>query len=186
MGMTETPVSLLERLRQSPDAAHWERFVALYAPLVHGWTRRAGLQDADAADLIQEVFAVLVQRLPQFEYDPRLQFRAWLRQVVLNVYRAWRRKRRPDPRGDLPEAETPDPAEEFWEREYAQTLARRALLLMQTEFKPATWRACWLTAAEGRVPAEVAETLGMTVGAVYAARCRVLARLRDELDGLVS
>ncbi len=56
---------------------------------------------------------------------------------------------------------------------------------MQAEFASSTWRACWLTAANCHAPAEVAKTLGMTVGAVYAARCRVLARLRDELDGLV-
>ncbi len=182
--MTDTSASLLERLRNSPDAAHWERFVGLYAPIIYGWTRRAGLQDADAADLIQEVFAVLVQRLPQFHYDSRLRFRAWLRQVVLNVYRAWRRKSRPDPRDNLPEVETPDPAEEFWDREYAQAVASRALQMMQAEFAPNTWRACWMTAVEGRAPAAVAAALGMTVGAVYAARCRVLARLRDELNGL--
>jgi RNA polymerase sigma-70 factor (ECF subfamily) len=184
--MTETPASLLHRLRRSPDAAHWDRFVALYAPLIHGWTRRAGLQDADSADLIQDVFRILVQRLPQFQYDPRLRFRAWLRQVVLNAYRAWRRKRRPEPSGDLPEAEAPDPAEEFWDREYAAALSQRALRLMKADFAPATWQACWLTAVEGQRPAAVAKTLGMTVGAVYAARCRVLARLRGELDGLVS
>src|SRR5258708_367561 len=122
--MTDTSVSLLQRLRQSPDAAHWNRFVALYAPLFHGWTRRAGMQDADAADLIQDVFAILVQRLPQFEYDSRLRFRSWLRQVVLNAYRTWRRKRRPDPRADLPEPEIDDPAEEFWDREYAVALSQ--------------------------------------------------------------
>jgi len=85
--------------------------------------------------VIQDVFAVLVERLPSFEYDPRQRFRSWLKRVVLNVYRAWRRKRRPAPHADLPEAEVPDSAEEFWEGEYTAALARRALRLMQQEFQ---------------------------------------------------
>jgi RNA polymerase sigma-70 factor (ECF subfamily) len=56
---------------------------------------------------------------------------------------------------------------------------------MQSDFQPATWRACWEHVAEGRPAAEVAAELGMTEGAVYVARCRVLRRLRSELEGLL-
>ena len=38
--MLETSVSLLDRLRHSPDAASWQRLVDLYAPLIQGWLRR--------------------------------------------------------------------------------------------------------------------------------------------------
>ena len=61
--MTSTPVSLLERLRKFFEPKSWERFVELYTPLMFDSARRAGLQEADAADLVQDVFAVLVQEL---------------------------------------------------------------------------------------------------------------------------
>src|SRR5262249_52941712 len=50
-----TRASLLVRIRDARDAAAWGEFVDLYAPLVHGFARRQGLQDADAADLTQDV-----------------------------------------------------------------------------------------------------------------------------------
>ncbi len=64
--MSTTPVSLLEQLRQPTAARAWPRFVELYAPLLYDWARRLGLQDADAADLVQDVFAILLRKLPEF------------------------------------------------------------------------------------------------------------------------
>jgi len=79
----------------------------------------------------------------------------------------------------------PTPDEAIWEAEYRQQVAHRALELMQTDFEPATWKACWEVVVVGRRVAEVAAELGMTPGAVFAAKFRVLARLREELAGLV-
>jgi RNA polymerase sigma-70 factor (ECF subfamily) len=183
--MSRTPASLLERLRQPDPGPAWDRLVALYAPLVHLWATRAGLQDADAADLVQDVFTTLVQQLPTFRYDPSKSFRAWLKTVTLNLWRARRRRAAPRPLDGVPEPAVADPADAFWDGEYRRHLAAWALHAMQTEFEDRTWRACWLTAVEGRPPAEVAAGLGMTVGAVYTARCRVLARLREELKGML-
>jgi RNA polymerase sigma-70 factor (ECF subfamily) len=82
--MNTTPVSLLQRLRAPAPTAAWDRFVELYTPVLFAWARRLGLQSQDAADLIQEVFAVLVQKLPTFEYDQHKSFRGWLRTITLN------------------------------------------------------------------------------------------------------
>lgn len=73
--MTNTSPSLLKRLRRPEDQAAWDRFVELYTPLLYDWARRMHLQEADAADLLQEVFAVLVQELPRFDYDAQKSFR---------------------------------------------------------------------------------------------------------------
>src|SRR3954468_8593819 len=85
--MTTTPVSLLERLRQPDPQEAWVRFTRLYTPLLYYWARRMRLQPEDAADLVQEVFAQLVVKLPEFTYEPGKRFRAWLRTVILNKYR---------------------------------------------------------------------------------------------------
>jgi RNA polymerase sigma-70 factor (ECF subfamily) len=79
----------------------------------------------------------------------------------------------------------PDDAELFSEAEYRQKVARSALELIQTEFAPTTWKACWQTVVEGRSSADVAQALGITENAVYIARCRVLRRLRQEFTGLL-
>jgi len=90
--MTKTPVSLLERLRQPAPQAAWDRFVALYTPLMLHWARRLGLAEAEAADLVQDVFVVLVQELPKFTYRAGERFRGWLWTVVVNKWRERRRR----------------------------------------------------------------------------------------------
>lgn len=187
--MSTTPVSLLQRLKQPGEERAWERFTELYTPLLYFWMRRQGLQAQDAADAVQEVLALLVRKLPEFEYDRHGSFRAWLRTVALNKLRDLRR--RPlEPTVDANDpalANLPDPAPEdaLEEAEYRQHLVRQALQLMQQDFQPATWKACWEYAVEGRPAAEVAEELGIAIGMVYVAKSRVLARLRQELEGLL-
>src|SRR6516162_6743818 len=85
-----TSASLLERLKQPAAQESWTRFVDLYTPLLFYWGRRLGLQETDAADLVQDVFALLVKKLPRFNYQRDLSFRGWLRTVM---YNEWRKKR---------------------------------------------------------------------------------------------
>jgi RNA polymerase sigma-70 factor (ECF subfamily) len=184
-----TSASLLERLGRPGDQEAWQRFAALYTPLLHYWTRHLGLQPHDAADLVQEVFALLVQKLPEFTYDRQQSFRAWLRTLLLNKWRDNRRRRNEPPldAGDPAFAElaVPDGAAALGEAEYQQRLLRQALEVMRAEFRPTTWKACWEYVALGRPAAEVAAALGISVGAVYVAKSRVLSRLRQELKGLL-
>jgi RNA polymerase sigma-70 factor (ECF subfamily) len=187
--MTKTPSSLLERLRQPFDPQAWARFVTIYAPLIYSWARRARLQEWDAADLVQEVFVTLLQVLPTFTYDRHQSFRRWLRTVTLNKWRKTREQpanRMASGRdADLELAAEPDGLGAFWEAEYQQHLVGQALRIMHADFEEKTWKACWETVAAGRQAAEVAAELGLTVGAVYAAKFRVLNRLRRELHGLL-
>ena len=53
--MHTTPITLLDRLRHSPDEAAWRKLVHLYTPLLFSWARRAGMPEHDAADLVQDV-----------------------------------------------------------------------------------------------------------------------------------
>jgi len=187
--MTTTCASLIERVRSPEDSAAWERFVRLYAPLVRRWGRQAGLDDEDAADLVQEVMASLVRSLPQFELDPSGGFRRWLKTVTLNKWRDWVRRRSlpqsTQSSDSFVEAAVPDHVDSLADADYRQYLIRRALVVMKRDFKPETWQACWEVAAVGRSVEEVARELGMTTGAVHAAKFRVLLRLRQELAGLL-
>jgi RNA polymerase sigma-70 factor, ECF subfamily len=187
--MTKTPISLLERLRQPFDPAAWERFVSLYAPLIFLWCRRVGLQEPDAADLVQEVFVTLLQVLPTFNYDRHQSFRRWLRTLTLNKWRKarkkWENRMVKGQAGALEDVAGENELEALWEAEYQKVLTGRALTIMRADFQEKSWRACWEIVVAGRSAADVAAELGLTVGAVYAAKFRVLDRLRRELDGLL-
>jgi len=186
--MSQTPLSLLDKLRGRGDAAVWERFVQLYTPLLSHWVHRLGIHGPDTADAVQDVFTILIQKLPDFHYDPALRFRAWLWTVTRNCVRERQRRRFPTTTGNVEELPTPgddDVADTVAEAEYRQYLTRRALDLMQAEFQPATWRAFWECVVNERPAAEVACELELTENAVYLAKGRVLRRLRIELGGLL-
>ncbi len=182
----ETSVSLLLRLRRGSDSAAWERFVDLYTPLMYRWAGQLGAQAADAADLVQDVFILLVRALPQFEYDQQRSFRAWLRTVVSNKWRELHRRKSPtyvsgsalELAADLAEDSLWDDAQD------RAAICRQALELIRPEFTPTTWTAFAETTVHGRSVTEVAESLQVTANAVYLARGRVLKRLRLELEGL--
>jgi RNA polymerase sigma-70 factor (ECF subfamily) len=187
--METTSVSLLQRLRQPGDREAWGRFVDLYSPLLYHWACRMGSPAQDAADLVQEVFTTLVQKLPEFQYDWQKSFRGWLRTLTLNKWRDHLRRRAAAPHGGeagLAEVAAPPEAEAVWEAEYQRRLIGQALRVMQTDFQPATWKACWALVVEGKPGHEVAAQLGLSLDAVYAAKSRVLRRLRQELDGLMA
>ena len=136
---------------------------------------------------MQDVLVVLVRKLPDFQYDPRKSFRAWLRTVTLNK---WRERLRRDSAAATEGTEAlnglacPDSMVVFEETEYRRELVRQALNVLRGEFPERTWQAFWRLAVDGEAAAAVADALGWRVGSVYAAKSRVLARLRQELDGL--
>jgi RNA polymerase sigma-70 factor (ECF subfamily) len=185
--MDTTSASLLLELRTPAAKATWERFVRTYTPLLYHWARDMGLQEADAVDLVQDVFTVLVQKLPEFSYDNRRSFRWWLRRIAQNRWRELARRNglvrcRADGLDRLPA-----PADEwFGEAEFRHHVARRALALLQSDFHPASWRAFWEHVVGGKPAPVVARELGTTVGAVYAAKVRILARLQEHLADLMA
>ena len=186
--MNTTSLTLLEALRQPGDQAAWLRFVNLYTPLLYHWARRAGLPQHEAEDLVQDVFALLLRKLPEFRYEQGGSFRNWLRVVVLNKWRekCRRQGRNPVACGDqLDQVAAPDETGAFEETEYRQQLVRRALEVIQPEFSPAAWNAFQQHVIAGRDAAAVATELGIRIGTVYAAKSRVLTRLRRELTGLL-
>jgi len=185
--MHTTPVSLLERVRRPGEQEAWSRFVEMYTPLLFYWARRIGLQESDAADLVQDVFTTLVAKLQEFVYDRTGSFRNWLRTILHNKWRDNQRRAaiRTVQDSQLGERPAPDALGDLWEKEYCELLVARALDLMRQEFQPTTWQACWEMVVSGRSGNDVAKSLGLTVDAVYAAKSRVLRRLRKELEGLL-
>jgi RNA polymerase sigma-70 factor (ECF subfamily) len=148
-----------------------------------------GFHENEADDLVQEVFTQLVREMPRFHYDKAKTFRGWLHTVAFNQWNGIFRRRKVAAKAidgmELADDLALDPAAMLEAQETQQLLFRRALELMQTDFPGKAWKACWEVVVGGKPAADVARELGMTVGAVHAARSRVLARLRSELAGLL-
>jgi RNA polymerase sigma-70 factor, ECF subfamily len=187
--MESTSVRLLCRLHTDEREIAWERFVELYTPLIYHWTLRAGLSRQDAAECVQDVLMLLVEKLPSFTYDPSKSFRGWLRMVTVNKCRDILRRNAGAGYRAIPlehkDAVAPDGVELFTDEEYQHSLVHRALEVMQTEFEPNTWKACWELVTSGDSVSQVAQRLGMSENAVYLASSRVLRRLRGELGALM-
>ena len=184
-----TRASLLIRIRDPGDRDAWRQFVALYAPLIHGLARSRGLQDADAADLTQEVLGMLAGTVPALPYDPaRGSFRGWLYTVARNKIHDFLASRAHRERGGgdsatqqlLDNHPAPDESDR-WERDYQRHLFQLAAKHVRAAFEPATWQAFWLLAVEGKSGEEAARTLGISAGAAYVAKSRVVARLRSQV-----
>src|SRR5262249_35758179 len=191
--MTTPPLtrpSLLVRIRDAGDREAWRQFVEVYAPLVYKFARRHGLQDADAADLTQDVLLAVAGASKKLVYDPeRGTFRAWLYTVARNKLRNFllaRQRRRDDGDPRLLDGQRAREEVELWEKEYEQRLFDWAAGQVRGQFQESTWRAFWMTAVEGRGASEAAAELGMSVGAGYIAKSRVLARLRKEIKQVTS
>jgi RNA polymerase sigma-70 factor, ECF subfamily len=189
-----TSTGLLQRAK-SHDPEAWRRLTHLYGPVVYRWIRQCGLQAGDAADVAQEVFFAVWTGLANFRKEqPGDSFRAWLWTITRNKVRDFGRRRAASasPRGgddaqqrleQIPEI-PPDETTDTPGRAGADEAILRCVALVQAEFEPRTWQAFWQTAVEGRTGADVSENLGISVGAVYMAKSRVLRRLREELQDL--
>ncbi len=187
--------TLLERVKLR-EAVAWERFVKLVAPVVFQWCRRWGLQAADAENVVQEVFEYVALRVGEFRREKAGDsFRGWLwsiaRRRVLDLFR--REKGRPRAIGGTDaqewlqkiQAEEPSSANGFSAVETDSGVVHRALEAIRGDFTPETFQAFWATAVEDRTSAEVASRLKISGDAVRQAKCRVLRRLREELEGIL-
>jgi RNA polymerase sigma-70 factor (ECF subfamily) len=188
--ISETSLSLLERLRLQPDPASWKRLVDLYTPLLRGWLCRQAVRPHDADDLVQEVLSAVVRDLPAFEHNRRPgAFRTWLHTILVNRLRAFWRAQHTQPvlmsgpalDQRLAQLEASDgDLNRLWEQEHDRHVLRRLLELVEPEFTPATWQAFRRVTLEGQPAPRVAAELGLSVNSVWLAKSRVLRRLRQE------
>jgi RNA polymerase sigma-70 factor (ECF subfamily) len=192
--MDATRPSLLIRARTGDEGA-WQDLCELYRPLIAGWLRRQSVPDGDVDDLMQEIFLAVVRGLPSFSHSGRRgAFRSWLRTIAYNYscdYWKSPARRTAVPGDDAAAAalsllEDPDSTlNRYWDEEHDRYVLRCLLELVELEFEPATVQAFRLMSFEEASGSEAARQLGISVAAVYAARSRVLRRLRELAEGLL-
>jgi RNA polymerase sigma-70 factor (ECF subfamily) len=187
-----TRQSLLVRIRNGHDERAWTEFMEIYEPLVYRLARRRGFQDADAADISQEVFRSAAAAIDRWYDNPqRGSFRAWLfliaRNLMINAFRA--RRRRPQATGSSDvwrllnaKPASDDEDSKLVDEQYERRLFHWAADQVRPEFRDSTWQAFWRTSVDGKPARRVAEELKLSVGAVYIARSRVMARLKSKIE----
>ena len=180
-----TRASLLLRLRDPRDHDAWVEFVSLYEPVTYRILRKSGLQDADALEVLQDLFMAVNRNIERWQPGAEFgSFRGWLRQVTRNLVVSWiRRKQRqiatsPVDLDSLIES-TPaivGPETDEFDRELRRAQFQSASKTVRAEVHPQTWQAFWEVAVKGKSVAETAIKLGMTTGAVRVAKCRIISR----------
>lgn len=188
---SSTSLSLVERVR-SLDQDAWRRMCYVYGPLVYQWCRNAGLQGMDAADVGQEVFLTVANRIASFDgQKPGATFRGWLWTITRNKLgdHLRRQAHQPDAGGgsaarqrleEVPELPV-DESTASGSFNSTGSVLHRTLDVVRAEFEATTWQAFWQATIDGRPSADIAEDLGMTAAAVRQAKYRVLRRLRREV-----
>ena len=183
-----TSVSLLHRVRVADDSESWREFATLYERLIRGWLRTQGVQPSDADDIVQEVLVYVQREVAGFEHNGRNgAFRNWLRQVTINRLREfWRKKSRqrgsggPD-LGDIADqlADDKSGVSRVWRDEYNRHVVDHLLAQLSDRFQDKSLRAFREIVISERPAQDVADELGMSLGAVRVAQSRVLRMLRE-------
>lgn len=188
----ETSQSLIARVKVSADETAWTEFLGIYQPVVYRMARRRGMQDADAQDVVQQVFVSIARAIERWTPgDDRPPFRAWLTTIARNaITRALSRRPRDVATGSTSVAEVlssqPDPGATTDEirAEARLAMVRWAIEQMRPTLTESTWDIFLRTMIAGEAIADVAASTGRSVGAIYVTRYRVLTRLRTMISEL--
>lgn len=184
--------SLIARLRDDKNSAAWADFVKLYEPAIYRFVRSKGLQDADAQEVVQEVLLNVREMANSPEYDAKSSFRAWLATVTRNrLIDLLRKKSRWEKRllaGFAAMGNMQEKAEEAWSRQFGLEIRHQMFLAAAQHVEQTVssdqWQAFWQTAIELQPASAVAKRLGMSVGNLYVSKCRVMEKLRKQIESM--
>ncbi len=187
----ETRESLIARMQDHSDGRAWEEFLSIYEPVVLRMAKRRGLQDADANDTAQQIFTSISKSIDRWEpQENGPPFRAWLSTIARNAITKTLSRRPKDlASGSTSIAELLDcqpaaDAENELLNEARREVLRCATNQVRSEFSSDTWTAFERTSFDNQSIESVARALGRSTGAIYVARHRVTARLREKVKSL--
>ena len=184
----QTRHSLILRIRDRKDADSWREFVSIYEPVIYRVAVRRGMQHADAMELVQRVLLAVARAVDRFQPDSsRAKFRTWLYRITHNEFcKQYQTTCKHSASGDSAvhrlldqHADPRGSRNDDFSIEYRRAIFRWAAERVKPKVKPSTWRAFWMTSVESLSPEDVANETGLTVGAVYVARSRVMSRLQQ-------
>lgn len=198
-----THASLLSRLKDWEDQTSWREFFDTHWRLIYGVARKAGLNDAEGQDVVQETLFAVAKKMPGFTYDPAVDsFKGWL--LTLTQWKVADQFRKRSgmknqslltpaaPRQDGTRTATiesvADPAgcdlhaigDEVWQVHLLHT----ALDRLKRRVQPEHYEMYHLHVVKEQPARDVARTLGVSVAQVYLAKHRIGRSLKKELARL--
>lgn len=196
--MTEFPdtnESLIVQVKDCDDQAAWERFEKLYRPVIFRIARAKGLQHCDALDLVQQVLLSVSVAIPRYEKQRNgPPFRNWLSRITKNaIIKGLQSSSRGKGTGgtqildvlrEVPSAD--DETDALIHTEYRREIYAKAAEMVRIDVAEATWLAFEMTVLQNHSVLQAAETLRVSTGSVYAARSRIIRRLRDAVHEIES
>jgi RNA polymerase sigma-70 factor (ECF subfamily) len=188
--------SLISRLRNVDDRDSWQDFFDTYWKLIYSVARKAGCNEQEAEEVVQETTITVMKCIQEYRYDPQVcSFKNWLRHKT-----QWRiidqvRKRPPDfLQRAAPQADTsgtslleriPDPEslelDSVWEEEWQKNLVDAAMQRVKRRIKPEHYQIFYLSAVRNLGPKRIAETMGVNIAQVYLVRHRVASLVKKEV-----
>lgn len=191
--MITTDPSLLRKLRDPNNDSAWSEFVELYQPVIHRLLVHKGLSTPDAEDVAQQILLSISKALAERPHDfERAKFRTWLNRVVRNAALNAMRKTRQDVAAGgtdqvsmLHAIQDDEHDSKLFEAEYEREVFRKATRIVESESDPATWEAFYRTCVQNETIEQVAASLNKQIGSVYAARSRIVKRIKKEVERMM-
>lgn len=191
----DTSATLLEALQSPESSQSWAILSDLYGPMIRKWLAKNNVAIDDRDDIAQEVLLQVANRIKSFEHSGRKgAFRNWLKQITINCLRNYGRKKAnrlnpvggTDFRNFLDQLSDPQSvASQNWDKQYRKEVLSYLLKVVKQRFQSHVFEAFYQTAVLNQEPRAVAESLEISVAAIYTARSRVLKELMRIKDGLI-
>ena len=196
--LIRTRKSLLSRLKNPEDQESWQEFFDSYGKLIYGAAIRAGLNDAEAQEVVQDTVIGVAKKIQEFRYDPAVgSFKGWLlRTTQWRIHDQFRKRLRlaaragedhPQTRRTSTTARIPDPRCDFdaiWDQEWRENLLERALERVRQSVNAKQYQIFDLYVMKQWPAQKVAQSLGINRGRVFLAKHRISARLKEEIEKL--
>ncbi len=194
-----TRSSLIKRLKNWDDDASWKDFFDTYWKLIYGVARAAGLNDAEAQDVVQETIIGVAQKMPQFEYDSSAgSFKSWLMRLtqwrITDQFRkkqyekAGQRFPREESLGTTLLEQQPDlrgfDLETTWNEEWHKQLLEACMQKAKQRVNPTQFQMFYLHVVKNVPAKKVAQRLGVKLPEVYFAKYKVSALVKKEYKAL--
>jgi RNA polymerase sigma factor (sigma-70 family) len=194
-----TRSSLLKRLKNVDDREGWFDFFNTYWKLIYDAARKAGLNDTEAQEVVQETVISVARKIPEFRYEPAVcSFKTWLLQAIrwriLDERRRRQReeRRRAEPAGDQTGEssleQVPDPlagrVDEILEEEWKKHLLELGLARLKERVRPIHYQIFDLLVFQDWPAAEISRKLRVSAAQVYVTKYRLNNLLRKEVQKL--
>lgn len=189
-----TRLSLIEEIQANQSDDAWRDFCAIYDGLIQGWLARQGVQPADADDVRQESMATVFKEIGSFEHSGRTgAFRRWLRNIVSNrLRRLWDKKSNQRKKEGVELSVLADQLADdssrlsaVWDHEHDIYVIDKILDSLTNQFPQQSIRVFRKVAIQGENDRQIADELGITLGALRVAKHRVLKAVKQAAGALL-